>query len=117
MKTLLTIFFSINTLLGFSQLNETEPHKIDTVTFVVKVELENATKEGLYMNGAVLNMKYEEVKRLDGKTIEVIGIATTVKGLKNSPKEYDDEGYEIVKQGREEDTHHIQIIEYRIIKD
>lgn len=117
MKTLLTIFLSFSTLLCLSQTNESEFEKTDTVTILVKVKLENATKDGLYIQGGILDLDAEEIERLNGKTIRVTGIKTRVKGLKNLPKAYDKNGNEIVQQGREEDFWHFHSIKYIVVND
>ncbi len=103
-------------LFGFSQTNNSESAKIESVTFEVKVELKNATKDGIYLKGYVVNIEYEDLKKLDGKTIEVSGIAIIRKGLWNTPEEYNDQGNEILKQGRKYDVKYIEKPSYRIIK-
>jgi hypothetical protein len=80
----------------------------DSITFIVKLNIANATKDGIYLNSYVVNIDYEKAKKLNGKTIKVSGKVTIIKGLKNSPKEYDKEGHDIIQQGRENDTKYIE---------
>ncbi|MEO6132369.1 MAG: hypothetical protein ABIQ02_11010 [Saprospiraceae bacterium] len=67
------------------------------VTFIVKLEMANATKDGFYLNGYVVNIPYAQAKKLTGKTIRVTGKVTIVQGIKNTPGEP-------IQQGRMEDT-------------
>ena len=71
-----------------------------TVSFVTKVDIQHATKDGIYLNGYVVNIKYAKAKELDGKMVRVKGKVTIVKGIQNEP------GKEI-RQGRQGDTKHI----------
>ena len=80
----------------------------DSTTFVAILNIENATKDGIYLNGYVVNIDYEQAKKLHGKTIKVSGKVTVIKGLKTWPKEYDPQGQEIIRQGRETDTKYIE---------
>ena len=73
----------------------------------------NATKDGMYMNGYVVNIDHEEASKLNGKTIRVTGKVTIVKGLDSEPKESD--GTMPVKQGRREDTKHIRSPRIKIL--
>lgn len=66
----------------------------------------NATKDGMYMNGYVVNIDYEQASKLNGKTIRVTGKVTIVKGL--DPKDE-------VKQGRSADTKHIRSPKIKIL--
>ena len=75
------------------------------------------TKDGIYLNGYVVNIPYKDLKKLDGKIIEVNGIVTIQKGLRNVPEQYDNKGNKINSQGRNQDTKHILKPKYRIVKE
>src|SRR5689334_333680 len=89
---------------SYSQITDTLKVKplpaSEIVSFIAKVDTAFATRDGIYLNGYVVNMDYGEIKRLHGKTIKVTGVVTLVKGLKNQPKELDKDGQEILKGGR-----------------
>lgn len=87
------------------------PNPADTsnmASFTVKFEMAKmATKDGFMMEDYVVNIDYDQAKKLEGKTIKVTGKYTIVKGLKNEPKEQDKDGNEIYIQGRLNDTKRI----------
>ncbi|GAA0737654.1 hypothetical protein [Gaetbulibacter jejuensis] len=116
MRILFLKLLLISPLIGFSQ-SEISETTIDSVSFKVKVNLKNATKDGIYLKGYVVNIPFEDLKKLDGKTIEVNGIATIEKRLENDITQYDKNGNKIIKQGRSRDTKHIQKPKYHIIKE
>ena len=108
---LLSLFVSATT---FSQITDTlknQPGKTsELVTFKAKVDIANATKDGIYLKGYVVNIDYEQAKKLHGKKIKITGKVTIVTGLKNLP---DGE----IRQGREEDTKYIESPKIKIIKN
>lgn len=89
----------------------------DSVTFLAIVDINNATKDGIWLNGYIVNISFSEVKRLDGKKVKVSGIVTIQKGLKNLPKKYDENGIELIQQGRQSDTWYIEYPIIEIIED
>ena len=111
MKHLSTILFSFFYFISFAQTKDTlTKHTNKTpniVTFITKFDIAKATKDGFYLNGYVVNIGYEQAKKLSSKKIRVTGKVTIVKGLTNRPKEYDKNGDEIVRQGRINDTKYI----------
>jgi len=114
MKYTLAILFILFNLISFSQTQDTLKKQSGktsgVVTFITKLDIANATKDGIYLNGYVVNIDYEQAKKLDGKKIRVTGKVRIVKGLKNSPKD-------VIRQGREEDTKHIKSPKIEIIRD
>lgn len=64
--------------------------------FITKIDKKNATKDGIYLNGYVVEISYEEIKRLHGKRVRVRGKVVFVRGLKHS-------GTDQERQGRQED--------------
>ncbi len=112
-KSILTILFLFIVSNCFSQVNDTlkkqSNSKSEFVSFITKLDIANATKDGIYLNGYVVNISYEKAKKLNGKKIKVTGIVTIIKGVKNLP---DNE----IQQGRKEDTKHILSPKIKIIK-
>jgi hypothetical protein len=112
MRPTLTFLFLLFTISSFSQANDTLKTQSDNTSavasFVTKFDIANATKDGFYLNGYVVNINYEKARKLNGKKIRVTGKVTIVKGIKNFP------GEEV--QGREEDTKHIESPKVEIIK-
>ena len=78
------------------------------VSFITTIHKSAMTKEGIYLNGYVVNISRKKIEELDGKKVKITGMVTIVKGLKDMAKEYDKNEVEIVKQGRQEDTRYIQ---------
>jgi hypothetical protein len=83
----------------------------DLVSFTTKIDLANATKDGFYLNGYVVNIEYEEAKKLNGKKVKITGKVTVVKGIKNESPD------QPISQGRSEDTKHIKSPKIEIIKE
>jgi hypothetical protein len=98
MKVLQHLF--VLTLLAHSFLLQAQDKKSNRASFVTKIDINQATKDGIYLNGYVVNIPYDKMIKLNGKKVRVSGKVTVVKGLKH----YND-GQE--RQGREEDTKHI----------
>ncbi|MDP4265028.1 MAG: hypothetical protein Q8941_21045 [Bacteroidota bacterium] len=119
MRYILILLFILFNLISFSQAADTLKSQSNKtpgrVTFIAKVDIATATKDGIYLNGYVVNIDYEQAKKLNGKRIKVTGKVTIVKGLNNQPKEFDKNGKEIIKQGRSEDTKHILSPKIKII--
>lgn len=113
MRPIFTILFFLFTLSCFSQTGDTlkkHPDKIPGfVSFITRLNIANATKDGIYLNRYVVNISYEQAKRLNGKKIRVSGKVTILEGLKNLP------GDEL-RQGRQEDTQYINSPKIVIIK-
>jgi hypothetical protein len=120
MKLILIFLFVQLSTNGFSQttnnLSKQSDMSFDSTTFVTKLNISNATKDGIYLNDYLVNIDYEKVKKLNGKNIKVSGKVTIIKGLKKMPKEYDEEGHKIIRQGRENDTKYIEFPLIEIIE-
>lgn len=69
-------------------------------SFLTIIDIKQATKDGIYLNGYVVNIPYDKLMKLNGKKVRISGKVTIVKGNKNYTKGE-------VRQGREEDTMHI----------
>lgn len=82
---------------SYANLNR---RKVNEASFIAKIDIKNATKDGIYLNGYVVNIPYIELMRLNGKKVLISGEVTIVKGLEDN---YDG----IIRQGRRSDTKHI----------
>ena len=71
------------------------------VSFVTIFDKNNATKDGYYVNGYVVNIDYETGQNLHMKKVKISGKVTIVKGIKPY------QSGETIAQGRYEDTKHI----------
>ena len=113
MKPIFTSSLLLFTISCFSQINDTLETQInntlEVASFVTKLDIANATKDGIYLNGYVVNISYEKAKKLNGKKIRVTGKVTIIKGFKHLPNDE-------IRQGREEDTKHIESPKIKIIK-
>jgi hypothetical protein len=80
------------------------------VSFVTNIDIKQATKDGIYLNGYVVNIPYDKLTELNGKKVRISGKVTIVKGLKHF-----NDG--IIRGGRQEDTKHILKPKIKIIDD
>ena len=111
MRLALMLFLLLSSASVFSQSKDSisvnnEPNK--TVSFLAKVDLKQATKDGIYLNGYVVNIPYTTLKELNGKTIRVTGVITIVKGNKRRS--------EAERQGRQQDSKHILKPKIKIVE-
>ena len=95
----LRLLFLLTLLTQFSLLQAQDTTN-SKVSFVTKIDIQQATKDGIYLNGYVVNISYGKLQKLNGRTVRISGKVTIVQGLKH----YNDG---IVRQGREGDTKHI----------
>jgi hypothetical protein len=113
MKNLLTIIFMIVSVCTHAQSTNSPNTATDStkmVTLITKFnESKMACKDGYFIEGYIVNINYNEAKKLDGKKVKITGQYTIVKGLKNQPIELDEAGNQIHKQGRLNDTKHIEL--------
>ncbi len=96
---LLTLLTNYSLLQGQDTLKITDTES-NKASFVTTIDIKNATKDGIYLNGYVVNIPYDKLIKLNGKRVQISGKVTIVRGLKH----YNDG---VVRQGREEDTKHI----------
>ena len=90
--------FLIQTV-GLSQAIDAVQHiSKNKVSFVSVFNKDNATKDGYYVNGYVVNVDYEAGQKLHMKKVKITGKVTIVKGLKQ------DKPGEPIRQGRYNDT-------------
>lgn len=71
------------------------------VSFVTIFDKNNATKDGYYVNGYVVNIDYEMGQNLHMKKVKITGKVAIVKGIKPY------QAGEPIVQGRYGDTKHI----------
>ena len=113
MRNILTFLFLFFTLSSFSQTSNTLKKQLnkgsDLVSFITRFDIANATKDGFYLNGYVVNIDHEKAKKFNGKKIRVTGKVTIVQGIKNSSSD-------VEVQGRTGDTKHIESPKVEIIK-
>jgi opacity protein-like surface antigen len=111
MKHLFTLAFILVSLISFSQtadtLQQKSSNQIEQVSFYTVIDESNITKDGVYVEGYILNLDYDQVKELSGKKIKITGEVSIVTGQENLAKEYDENGKEIFSQGRQGDSKHI----------
>lgn len=84
--------------------------KIRKVSFVTNINIENVTKDGIYLNNYVVNIPYQDLKKLNGKKVRISGKVTIVKGLKHNTNP-------ATSQGRQEDIKHILKPKIKIIDE
>lgn len=95
----LRLLFLLSLLTQYSLLQpQDRPNR--KVSFVTKIDIQEATKDGIYLNGYIVNIPYDQLLKLNGKTVRIKGRVTIIKGLKHF-----NDGE--TRQGREEDTKHI----------
>jgi hypothetical protein len=90
----IVVFLAI--LMSFSGLSgqaQEAAQCVRMVSFTAKVKSENATKDGAYIHGYVVDMSPAEFRKLVGKKVRITGEVVEVEGVDNQ------EGNEIV-QGR-----------------
>ncbi|MFH2143997.1 MAG: hypothetical protein ABIJ97_16345 [Bacteroidota bacterium] len=112
MKAILIFTFLIITICIYGQqTNSTKTGSndtIQTVSFISDFNMnEMAAKDGYIINGYIVDLSLEQAKMFDGKKIKVTGQYTIIIGLENQPKEYDENGNIIYKQGRLNDIKYI----------
>lgn len=104
---------SLTTLFSFAQkpdsIKVNYAIKADMVSFISKIDIADATKDGMYINGYVVNISYGRAKKLTGKTVKITGKVIKVKeSVKNANGE--------IQQGREGETKYINFPRITIIK-
>jgi hypothetical protein len=86
-----------------------QPEKIHKrISFQTTIDIKHATKDGIYLNGYVVNIPFEQLTKLNGKTVCISGKVTIVKGIKYFPEE-------ALRQGRYEDAKHIYKPKIKVI--
>ena len=104
MKQVLPVFFLLISIGCLAQVgdpaNNLTGKKSKKVSFVTRIDINQATKDGIYLEGYIVNIDYEKIRALNGKTVRISGKVSIVKGIEQNTSG------ELV-QGREDDTRHI----------
>lgn len=121
MRLLFTLSLFLFSLISFSQTSDSlktiSNQPSNFASFVTKLDIANATKDGIYLNGYVVNIGRDQLKKLNGKKIRVAGKVTVLKGLKKIEKEHNENANEVIRQGRENDTKYIEFPKIEIVRD
>jgi hypothetical protein len=121
MKLILIFLFVQMSMMAFGQTTtkfaKPSDAPVDSITFITILDIANVTKDGIYLNGYVVNIDYEKAKKLNGKTLRIAGKVSIITGLKNLPKEYDKDGNELIQQGRQDDMKYIESPMIEIIEN
>jgi len=111
MKSLLLILFSFLIYTLHAQQNEPLMEPLiqtgDSVTVIATFKKMNATKDGYYFGGYVVEMSEKEAKQYDGKKIKITGVLNIVEGIGPGTLHYDSLGNLLASQGREGETKYI----------
>jgi hypothetical protein len=78
----------------------------NTVSFVTTFNMSTATKDGYYIKGYIVEIDYEQAKKLQGKKIRITGNWFIVKGIVADLTSNKD-NQSTLKQGRLKDSKHI----------
>lgn len=111
MVQLFTLVFLLTATISFSQdghIANNSSGEMQKASFVSKIDIRQATKDGIYLNGYVVNMSYEKIRALNGQTVRITGKVTIVKGI----AQYN--GEEAI-QGREGDIMYIKSPTIKIV--
>ncbi len=99
----IALFLSLLTLFAFTHCKTPSAMQdSESVSFTTVFLSSNATKEGYYMEGYVVEISEEEAKGLEGKKVRVTGKVTLVAGIGSG---IDSNGEAV--QGRQGDTRFI----------
>ena len=104
----LILFVLLFHLTSFSQKTKLN-HETDSVSFITIIDTVLSTKDGMYLNGYVVNVGYEQGRKLHNKTVRISGKVTVEKALDKSELP--------IRQGREKDTKHIESPKIEILKN
>lgn len=120
MKYTLCILFAFSFLISSSQPAESENRPLLFVQsefgFTITMNLDGATKDGIWLNGYLVNIPYRRAKKLDGKTIEVTG-DVSIKKSRNTPPMENEYGEKKLRQGRSVEVPYIKHPKIRVIED
>ena len=112
MRQILILLFSILALCCFSQYQDTTSAGKESkrARFITKIDIQYVTKDGIYLNGYVVNIPRHQILALNGKTVRIKGKVTIAKGTRHFTGDEK-------RQGRHEDTRHILKPKIKIIGD
>ena len=64
-----------------ANINFAQSKKTEKVSFETVIDINNATKDGIYINGYVVNISYSDLVKLNKKKVKITGIITIEEGL------------------------------------
>jgi len=121
MRQLIILFHILFTVTLYGQKKTaTKNNNSDTanlVSFIVKFDKRNATKDGYHLGGYVVNINYGQSKGLNGKTIKITGKVSIEKGLDSDTSKNNTSDNLPIRQGRLKDTKHIESPIIEIVKN
>lgn len=93
--------------------------KPDHITIKARFDKNAGTKDGYYLGDYIvdLNVSMKEAEKLDGKLLEITGELVVEKGLESQPREFNEKGTEITRQGRRSDTKHIIKTNFKVVRE
>jgi hypothetical protein len=81
------------------------------------LEIENATKDGIYINDYIVNIDFDRACKLNRKTIKVSGKVILIIGLNNVQSNVDSDSQVLFKQGRKNTIKYIDAPIIEIVKE
>lgn len=82
MKIFFTLFMIVIAIACSTKMNKNQTiNGNEYANFITVINKNNATKDGIYLNGYVVSLDYFEINKLNGKKVKIKGEVTIVKGL------------------------------------
>ena len=88
--------------------NKRQENDIRGISFISLIDLSKETKDGIYLNGYVVNLEYDQLKKYENKKVRISGEVAIVEAVNNNN--------DIIGQGRSQRTKHIKNPKIEIIK-
>ena len=101
MKFVLLLFCLFTFHFSYSQKSKNKKRDTSCASFIAIIDSTLATKDGMYLNGYVVNIGWEQSRKLHGKKVKVSGKVTIERAYRKEDNLY-------IRQGREQDTRHIE---------
>ena len=95
---------------SFSQKSKSKKQASSYARFISIIDTSQATKDGMYLNGYVVNISWEQARKLNGKKVRVSGKVSIEKAYRQKKELY-------IRQGRERDTKHIDNPKIVVLSD
>ena len=110
MKFLLLFFCLLIVQFSYSQKSNIIQGDSSYISFTAIIDSTLATKDGMYLNGYVVNISWQQSRYLHGKKVKVSGKVTIERALQKKGSTY-------IRQGRERDTKHIEDPKIELLKN
>ena len=101
MKFLLLLICLFAFQFSYSQKSRKNKRDVTYASFITTIDSTLATKDGMYLNGYVVNIGWKQSGKLHGKKVKVSGKVTIERAYKKEDNLY-------IRQGREQVTRHIE---------